>query len=90
MVYLALDQPEEALIHLREAMKLARQQGGIALGEVQRNRAKAYELLERFEEEYACLQEAVPLLSAAYGPEHPKAESARQRLTKLEALLANA
>ena len=41
-VYLALNQPEEALHHLETAIELAREIGGLALAETQRNRARAF------------------------------------------------
>lgn len=83
-VYLALNKPQEALEHLEIAMDLARKQRGIALGEVQRNRAKAYELLGNYDAEYICLKEAVPLLENAYGCDHMKVVEAGHRLTELE------
>ena len=57
---------------------------GIALGEAQRNRARAYGLLGDRQQEYRCLLEASPLLTAAYGPDHPRAAAARQRLAELK------
>lgn len=84
VAYLELEQPTEALKHLENAIGLAREQGGITLGEVQRNRARAYGQLGNAEQEYACLKEASPLLDAAYGVEHPRAEAARMRLAELE------
>lgn len=86
VVYLELREPAQALRYLEDAIELARQQGGISLGEVQRNRARAFEQLGDAEQEYACLKEAVPLLAEAYGPDHPRAVSARERLAELEKL----
>lgn len=83
VVYLELERPKEALMHLADAMILAREYGGIALGEVQRNRARAYRLLKDVSQERACLEEANPLLEAAYGAEHPRAQAARERLEEL-------
>lgn len=84
VVYLELGQPLEALPHLETAMIQARQSGGIALAEVQRNRARAFGLLGEREEEYTCLKEAAPLLEEAYGTQHPRAQAARHRLDELE------
>lgn len=84
VVYLELDRPAEALSHLETALKPARQFGGIALGEVQRNRARAFGMLGNKAEELTCLEEAVPLLEKAYGAQHPRAQAARQRLEELE------
>ena len=64
-------------------MTAARTQGGITLGEALWNKARAHGLLGDYEQEYACLTEALPLLEGAYGPEHPKAAAARERLTQL-------
>lgn len=82
-VYLALNQPEEALRHLEDAIVLARQQGGIALAETQRNRARAFGQLGDTGQEIACLKEASPLLDDAYGPDHPRSIAARERLMEL-------
>lgn len=84
VVYLELDRPAEALSHLETALKPARQFGGIALGEVQRNRARAFGMLGNKAEELTCLEEAVPLPEKAYGAQHPRAQAARQRLEELE------
>lgn len=84
VAYLELGQPEEALKHLDNAIGFARKQGGIALAEALRNRARAYGQLGDEKQEYICLEEASPLLEEAYGVEHPRAEAARQRLAELE------
>lgn len=83
VVYLELNRPTDALTHLETAMILARQYGGIALAEVQRNRARAFHLMGDWAQELACLEEAAPLLEAAYGPDHPKSQATRQRLEEL-------
>lgn len=83
VVYLELKEPEKALAHLEDAMVLARQLGGISLGEVQRNRARAFGQLGDPGQEYACLKEAAPLLEEAYGADHPRSVAARQRLEEL-------
>ena len=84
VAYLELEQPEKALIHLEVALKQGRQQGGIALAEAQRNRARAFGQLGDKKQEYASLQEASILLDAAYGPDHPRSTAARQRLAELK------
>lgn len=83
VVYLELNRPKDALKHLEVAMVQARQYGGIALGETQRNRARAYGQLGRTAKERECLTEAVPLLEEAYGADHPRASASRQRLEEL-------
>ena len=85
VVYLELEQPREALKHLETALIQAREYGGIALAETQRNRARAYGQLKRTAKERECLTEAVPLLEEAYGAENPRAAAARQRLAELSA-----
>lgn len=84
VAYLELEQPNKALAHLEVAMEQVRPQGGIALAEAQRNRARAFGQLGDKEKEYACLLEASPLLDASYGPDHPRASAARQRLAELK------
>ena len=84
VTYLELGRPREALTHLETTLEVARNQGGIALGEAQRNRARAYGLLGDRQQEYRCLLEASPLLDAAYGPDHPRSSAARQRLAELK------
>lgn len=83
-VYLDMEEPECALTYLETALHEARRKGGIALAEVRRNMARAYGQLNDLEREYACLKEASPLLDEAYGPQHPRSEAARQRLSELE------
>ena len=58
--------------------------GGLALGAVLRNQARAFGQLGDMAQEYACLQEACPLLEAAYGPEHPRTIATMERLGKLK------
>ena len=53
------------------------------MGECLKNFARAYGQMHEFAKELECLREAVPLLEAAYGPDHPRAQAARQRLTQL-------
>lgn len=84
--YLALNQPQDALGHLETALRLAREMGGLALGEAQRNRARAFGQLGDTEQEYTCLKEASPLLEEAYGPDHPRSVDAQQRLKELAKL----
>ena len=83
VLLLDMGKPEEAMPHISKVLAVARQQGGIALGEALRNQARANGLLEDYEQEYQCLQEAVPLLQEAYGPEHPRVVAARERLAQL-------
>ena len=83
VLLLDMGKPEEAMPHIAEVLAAARQQGGIALGEALRNMARAHGLLGEYEQELACLQEALPLLEQAYGPEHPRAAAARERLALL-------
>lgn len=83
VLLLDMGKPEEALSYLAEALPLARQQGGIALGEALRNIARAYGLLEDYARERECLQEAVPVLEEAYGSEHPRVLAAAGRLAEL-------
>lgn len=87
VVYLELEQPQKALSYLDTVLESARPQGGITLAEAQRNRARAFGQLGDKKQEYACLQEASPLLDASYGPEHPRSAAARQRLAELTAEL---
>ena len=84
VVYLELNRPKDALVHLETAMILARQHGGIALAETQRNRARAFGQLGNTAKELTCLTEAVPLLEEAYGADHPRARSSRQRLEEIK------
>lgn len=84
VVWLETEQPEKALACLDEALPHAQSMGGLALGAVLRNRARAFGQLGNTEQEYICLKEACPLLDAAYGPEHPRAAAARKRLTDLK------
>ena len=84
VVWLETGQPEKALTCLDEALTYARPMGGLPLGAVLRNRARAFGQLGDMAQEYACLQEACPLLEAAYGPEHPRTIAAMERLGKLK------
>ena len=82
--YLDMGQAENAIPILQNILPGAREQGGIALGECLKNLARAYGQLDQTAEEYRCLGEAVPLLEAAYGTDHPRPQAARQRLAELE------
>lgn len=82
--YLEMEQPQEALRLLDEVTAQARQTGGVLLGEVMRNRARAYRMLENPGQELVCLRESLPLLEASYGPDHPRSIAARERLAELE------
>lgn len=83
VLYLDLEKPDEAIPHLNTALEFARKQGGIALGEGLKNMARAHGMLGEYGKERECLTEAVPLLGAAYGPEHPRAKAAKARLEEL-------
>ena len=87
VVWLETGQPEKALDCLEEALTYARPMGGLPLGAVLRNKARAFGMLGNEEQEYACLKEACPLLEAAYGPEHPRTAAARERLGELNKVL---
>ena len=84
VAYLELEQPRKALAHLEVTLEIVRPQGGIALAEAQRNRARAFGQLGDKQREYACLLEAGPLLDVSYGPDHPRSAAARQRLAELK------
>lgn len=86
VAYLEMECPRQALVYLQTSLELARHQGGVGLGEVQRNRARAFGQLGDTGQEYACLKEASPLLDEAYGPDHPRSVAARERLAELENL----
>lgn len=83
VLYLDLERPDEAISHLNTALSFARNVGGIALGECLKNMARAHSQLAQQDSERVCLEEAVPLLEAAYGAEHPRASAARKRLEEL-------
>ena len=78
-----MGRPEEAMPHISKVLSVARQQGGIALGEALRNQARAMGLLGDTGQEAQCLQQALPLLTEAYGPEHPRVAAAKERLAQL-------
>ena len=82
--YLEMEQPQEALRLLEEVTAQARQTGGVLLGEVLRNKARAYRMLEDPGQELVCLRESLPLLEASYGPDHPRSAAARERLAELD------
>lgn len=83
VLMLDMGKPEEALPQIAAVLAAARQQGGIALGEALRNQARACGLLGDHGQEAQCLEEAVPLLTEAYGAEHPRVVAARERLAQL-------
>lgn len=83
-VYLDLKQPKEALKHLRDAVGEGRKIGGLPLGEALRYSADAWGMLGDTAQELAALEEAAPILEEAYGPEHPRVKTTRQRLAELE------
>lgn len=87
VVYLELNQPEDALKHLKTALRLAREIGGITLAEALRNCARAYGLLNEDRKEYSSLKEAVPLLIESYGENHPRTVAAKQRYEKLNQII---
>lgn len=83
-IYLDMERPQDALTHLRDAVEEGRRIGGLPLGEALWSTAQAHRQLGDSEQEYHCLKEAIPLLEAAYGKEHPKTQAANQRLIELE------
>ena len=83
VLLLDMGQPEEALPVIAQVLAIAREHGGIALGEALRNNARAHGMLGDNAQERACLEEALPLLEQAYGPEHPRPTAARERLAQL-------
>ena len=83
VLLLAMEKPEEALLHLRRVVTAARTQGGITLGEALRNQARAHRMLGQFDREQESLEEAVPLLEEAYGVDHPRPSASRTRLAQL-------
>ena len=87
LAYLELKMPEKALEYLEEALEITRTMGGLDLGLTQRARAMAFEQLGDREQEYACLEEACPLLEAGWGPENPRAAAARKRFEELKQYL---
>ena len=84
VLLLDMGQPEEALPVIGQVLAIAREQGGIALGEALRNKARAHGMLGNTAQERECLEEALPLLEQAYGPEHPRPTAARERLAQLQ------
>lgn len=85
VLLLRMGKPEEAMPHILKVVSVARTQGGITLGEALRNLARAQGMLGQFDQERESLQEAVPLLEAAYGPDHPRPTASRKRLAQLQA-----
>ena len=83
VLLLDMGQPEEALPVIGQVLAIAREQGGIALGEALRNKARAHGMLGDDAQERECLEEALPLLEQAYGPEHARPTAARERLAQL-------
>ena len=83
VLLLDMGQPEEALHVIAQVLAIAREHGGIALGEALRNKARAHGMLGDNAQERECLTEALPLLEQAYGPEHPRPTAARERLAQL-------
>ena len=83
VLYLDLGMGQQAKATLGSILEIARQIGGVAQGECVKNMARAHGLLGEYTKERECLIEAVPLLEAAYGPQHPRAEVARERLEEL-------
>lgn len=83
-VLLDMERPQDALVHLRDAVEEGRQIGGLPLGEALWSSAQAHRQMGNTEQEYHCLKEAAPLLEAAYGTQHPKVQAAKERLDELE------
>ena len=89
VLYLEMEKPRKALEHLDKAEPLAKQYGGLMLGEFYRNRARAYGQLKQYEKEYENVKEASPLLDAVYGTEHERSVAARERLLELSKILGH-
>ncbi len=84
VAYLKYGQPEMALPHLETAVSLGRSIGGLMLGEALRNSAICHGMLKTRDLELDFYRQAMPLLLEAYGPDHPRAAAAMQRLAELE------
>lgn len=83
VLYLELEMAQQAKNTLDPILEIARKIGGVAQGECVKNMARAYGMLGEYKKEQECLIEAVPLLEAAYGLDHPRAAAARERLKEL-------
>lgn len=84
VLYLEMGNPGEALRYLPTALEKGRKLGGIALAEALRNTARAYRLLGDAKRELRYCREAAPLLREVYGPDHPRAREAGERLAELQ------
>ena len=80
---LDMGRPEEALPVIEQVLAIAREQGGIALAEALRNKARAHGMLGDYAQERESLAEALPLLEQVYGPEFERTTAARDRLAHL-------
>lgn len=79
IAYQRLKRYDEALEIYRAIIDYAKRAGDVALLHMfSNNLAVLYLDLEK-------PKEACPLLDAAYGPDHPRAKAARERLSELEA-----
>ena len=83
VLLLDMGQPEAALPVIEQVLAIAREQGGIALAEALRNKARAHGMLGDYAQERECLEEALPLLEQVYGPEFERTTAARDRLAQL-------
>lgn len=84
VLLLDMGKPEEALPVIAQVLAIAREQGGIALAEALRNKARAHGMMGDYAQERTCLEEALPLLEQSYGPEHNRPTAARERLAQLQ------
>lgn len=78
VLLLDMRQPEAALPVIGQALAIAREQGGIALAEALRNKARAHGMPGDCAQERESLMEALPLLEQAYGPAHDRPTAARE------------
>lgn len=85
VLLLEMGKPHEAMPYIEQVLSIARPQGGIALAEALRNKARTHGMLGEFSQERTCLEEACPLLLEAYGPNHPRPQAAQARLDQLKA-----
>ena len=74
---------ERGLPYAQESVAIAREHGGIALGESLRTLSRIRRLLGEEASEKEALSEACTLLEANYGAEHPRVQEMKARLEEL-------
>lgn len=84
VMFLDWNKPDEALPYLHTAYSLGVELGTIAHGESAKNMARLSRMLGKEPEELHYLEEACPLLSAAYGESHQRVLDIRKRLDELK------